>query len=119
MAPGKPGVDGAKPGIAMFNEPKAGTTYRREYHPGKAEDMGTVVAVGMSVKLPQGPLFQNCVHIREWSPLKKGEIENKYYCVGIGGMVLMQEGAEQLKLVTFKKSFESDSLPTWRTASAR
>jgi hypothetical protein len=113
------GVEGAKPGILMFGDPKPATTYRREYHPGRAEDMATVVAVGIRVRLPQGPLFQNCVHMREWSPLKKGEIENKYYCVGIGAMVLMQEGADRLKLVTFKKSLESESLPTWRTASAR
>ena len=34
------GVDGAKPGILMLSNPKAGDTYRQEYHPGKAEDFG-------------------------------------------------------------------------------
>ena len=67
------GVDGAKPGILMFNEPKIGASYRREYHAGRAEDRGTVIAVGMSVTVPQGPFFQNCVHIREWSPLKEAK----------------------------------------------
>jgi hypothetical protein len=113
------GVDGAKPGILMFNEPKVGASYRREYHPGKAEDMGIVIAVGVSVTVPQGPSFQNCVHIREWSPLKKGNIEHKYFCVGIGVMVLKEEERSNLKLVTFKKGLESQSVPISRTASVR
>jgi len=98
------GVDGAKPGILMLNNPKPGATYRQEYYPsGKVEDMGTVVAVGISVRLPQGPFFQNCVHIREWNPLKKDYIEHKYHCVGVGTIALKIQGAERLKLVTFSK----------------
>ena len=40
------GLDGAKPGIVMLNNPRTGDTYHQEYYPGRAEDMGTVVAVG-------------------------------------------------------------------------
>jgi hypothetical protein len=111
------GVDGAKPGILMLHDPKPGATYRREYLPGKAEDMGTVVAVGISVRIPQGPLFQNCVHLREWSPLEKGDIENKYYCAGIAGMVLTEEPAIRFKLVSFKKGAQEE--PRWRSALTR
>jgi hypothetical protein len=110
------GVDGAKPGILMLNEPTPGASYRREYHPGRAEDVATVIAVGTSVTVPQGPLFQNCVHIRERSPLKKGEVENKYYCVGIGTMVLKEDRADRFGLVTFRKGAEMP--PNRRFAAA-
>ena len=64
------GVDGALPGIVMLSNPKAGDTYRQEYYPGKAEDMGTVVAVGKKVTVPQGA-FEDCVQIRDWSRIKE------------------------------------------------
>jgi hypothetical protein len=98
------GVGGAKPGILMLNDPKVGDTYRQEFHPGKAEDMGTVVAVGMSLTLPRGGSFENCVEIRDWSRIKK-ESEHKYYCVGIGLMVLEKSSDEQLKLVSFSTNY--------------
>jgi hypothetical protein len=98
------GVDGAKPGILMLNDPKPGDTYRQEYYPGKAEDMRTVVAVGKRVTIPQGPFFENCVQIRDSNRLKESPgIEHKYYCVGVGVMVLEEKGVERLQLVTLWK----------------
>jgi hypothetical protein len=96
------GVDGAKPGILMLSDPKPGDAYSQECYPGKAEDRAIVIAVGMSVRIPGGPFFQNCVHIRGWTPLES-EIEDKYYCVGVGLLVLEKAGSERLKLVTFRK----------------
>ena len=97
------GVDGAKPGILMLGDPKPGDMYRQECYPGKAEDMARVIAVGTSVRVPRGPFFQNCVHIRGWAPLDESEIEDKYYCVGVGQLVVEKMGAERLRLVTFRK----------------
>jgi hypothetical protein len=112
------GVNGAKPGILMLNEPKVGVSYRRDYYRGKAEDVGTVIAVGVGVMVPQGPLFQNCVLVREWSALKRESIEHKYSCVGIGTMVLQREkGANTLRIVSFKQGVDSHSVPTPRMAS--
>ena len=65
------GVDGAKPGIVMLSNPRAGDTYRQEYYPGTAEDMGTVVAVGKRISIPRGASFEDCVKIRDWSRVKK------------------------------------------------
>jgi hypothetical protein len=96
----KAGVDGAKPGILMLNDPRVGDTYRQEYQRGKAEDMGTVVAVGKRLAIPQGAFFEDCVQIRDWSRIKS-ESEDKYHCVGVGVMVLEEKGAERLKLVSF------------------
>jgi hypothetical protein len=92
------GVDGAKPGILMLANPKVGDTYRQEYYPGKAEDMGTVVAVGKKVVVPQG-VFEDCVQIRDWSRIKEGDTEHKYYCAG-AGMVLEEEESHRLELIT-------------------
>jgi hypothetical protein len=92
------GVDGGKPGIVMLGEPKPGDTYRQEYLPGKAEDMGTVVAVGKRVTVPQAT-YEDCVQIRDWSQIKEGESEHKYFCAG-AGLVLEEEGEDRLELVS-------------------
>ena len=91
------GVDGAQPGIVMLSNPKVGDTYRQEYYAGKAEDMGTVVAVGKKVTVRQGA-FEDCVQIRDWSCIGDGS-EHKYFCAG-AGLVLEGEGAERLELVS-------------------
>lgn len=99
------GIDGAKPGIKMLNDPKAGLIYHHEYYPGRVEDFATVVAVGIGVSLPRGPYFENCVHIREWSALDENYIKNEYSCVGVGAAVLKEQDAERVKLVTFKRGW--------------
>jgi hypothetical protein len=94
------GVDGGKPGILMLANPKVGDTYRQEYYPGKAEDMGTVVAVGKRVTVPHGT-FEDCVQIRDWSRIESGS-EHKYFCAGVG-LALEEESAGRLELVTLSK----------------
>lgn len=93
------GLEGAKPGIIMLNDPKVGDTYRQEYLAGKAEDMGTVVAVRKKVTVPHGT-FDDCVQIQDWSRIKESETEYKCYCSGVGYMVLEEEGPEKLELVS-------------------
>jgi hypothetical protein len=60
--------------------------------------MGTVVAVGKKVVVPQG-VFEDCVQIRDWSRIKEGDAEHKYYCAG-AGMVLEEEESHRLELIT-------------------
>jgi hypothetical protein len=96
------GVDGGKPGIAMLKEPKVGDTYRQEYLPGKAEDMGTVVAVRTKVSTRQGT-FEDCVQIRDWSRIKESDTQYKYFCSEVGFMVLEEEGSERLELLSAEK----------------
>src|SRR5262245_9035685 len=64
------GVDGAKPGIIMPANPKAGLTYQQEHAKGKAEDMGTIIATGKQVKVPYGTL-DDCVQTRDWSRIER------------------------------------------------
>ena len=91
------GIDGAKPGIIMLKDPKVGDVYRQEYYKGRAEDMGTVVALGKKISVPHGT-YENCVQIRDWSPLESGS-EYKYYCPGVGFLVL-----EEPALLGMKKT---------------
>jgi hypothetical protein len=89
------GVDGAKPGIIMRANPQVGDSYRQEFYPGQAEDMGTVVAIGQTVTVPHGTL-ENCVQIRDTSPLDP-IAEFKYFCPDVGFLALEEvvgRGAE-------------------------
>jgi hypothetical protein len=77
------GVDGAKPGIVMLNEPLVGLTYRQEFYKGQAEDMGTVIALNRTVRISSGT-FRGCLQTRDWSIIDKTVNEYKYYCPQIG-----------------------------------
>jgi hypothetical protein len=94
------GVDGAKPGVIMWGQPKTGEPYRQEYYAGKAEDMAQVVSLATS---PSGIAF---LVTREWSPLEPGIAEQKYYVAGIGQVAEMTvEGGEgRMELVKIATS---------------
>jgi len=77
------GVNGAKPGIVMLNEPIVGLTYRQEYYKGEAEDMGTVIALNRTVSTAAGT-FRGCLQTRDWSLIDKTVNEYKYYCPQVG-----------------------------------
>ena len=83
------GVDDAKPGIIMLNNPQIGNSYRQEYYKGQAEDMGEIVALGIKITVPYGT-FENCLQTRDWSALEKSQGEFKYYCPDVG-LVVMEE----------------------------
>ena len=85
------GINGAKPGIVMLNQPVVGVTYRQEYHRGQAEDMATVVALNRTVSVGSGT-FHGCVQTRDWSLIDRTLNEYKYYCPGVG-YVALQEAA--------------------------
>lgn len=81
------GVNGAKPGIAMFADPKVGESYRQEYAKGNAEDMGTVVSLNEKVVVPHGT-YDGCLKIRDWSVIDKSANEHKYYCPQVGFLTM-------------------------------
>ena len=97
------GVDGARPGIIMFKDPKPGITYRQEYYKGKAEDMGTVIAVGKKVTTPYGS-FDDCLQTRDWSLIDKTINEYKYYCPNVAFMTVAESatpsGGEKTELAS-------------------
>ncbi len=47
-------MDGAKPSILIKGNPEVRVTYRKEYYPGEAADMGKVVSLDESATVPYG-----------------------------------------------------------------
>jgi len=94
------GVDGAEPGIIMEANPKKGDKYRQELAPDVAEDMAQVIGFEDSFCVPYG-CFEDVLVTKEWSPLDKGTVENKYYAQGVGFLsaVMVKGGDEQTELV--------------------
>lgn len=84
------GVNGALPGIVMIGEPHVGDAYRQEYLEGEAEDMGEVLSLDKTVKLPDGTVFENCIKTKDWNPNESWIVEYKYYAPGTG-VVLEEE----------------------------
>ena len=98
------GYYGAQPGIVMKANPKVGDVYRQEYYPNEAEDMGEVVALGVSIKVKYGA-FSDCLQTKDINPLEPGDEEYKYYCPEVGGVVYEVgiEDGEFQQLIDIKK----------------
>ncbi len=94
------GVDGALPGIIMWADPAAhiGESYRQEYLPGQAEDMGQVLSVGESVTVPFGS-FDGVLKTLDTTALEPGVQEHKYYAPGIGVIKEMDVGSGETMLL--------------------
>jgi hypothetical protein len=108
------GKDCAKPGILMEADPKVGDSYREEYYAGEAEDEADVVSLTEVVEVPYNTndaatgTYSNCLKTKNYTDLEPGNVENKWYCAGIGE-VRSQEvktvgtgKAEELVSVTHK-----------------
>ena len=74
--------NGNPPGLFMPGAPTVGQTFNQEQIPGVAEAQSKVVAVDQSVTSASGT-FTGCVQTED-SDLLDGEIEQKYYCPGVG-----------------------------------
>lgn len=83
------GQDDAEAGIIMLAEPLPGLFYRQEYLEGEAEDMARVLRMNASVATVLGD-FGDCLKTKEWTGLAPGHVEHKYYCPGLG-LVLVEE----------------------------
>jgi hypothetical protein len=94
------GVNGAEPGIVMEANPKKGDKYQQEFAAGVAEDMAQVIGFVDSFCVSYG-CFNNVLVTKEWTPLEKGVVENKYYAKGVGFIYseMVKGGDETLELV--------------------
>ena len=77
------GVKGARFGLMMPRQLKQGLRYYQEQAPGVGMDRAEVVSMGERVNTPAG-VFENCIRIRETSPLEKGMSDHKWYAPGVG-----------------------------------
>jgi hypothetical protein len=100
------GVNGAEPGIIMLADPQPGDTYQQEFDAGNAEDVGKVLRLNATVDIGFGA-FDSCLVTKEWSPLEKGAVEQKFYCPTGGGLLLNTE----LKGKTLRVEYIGNSLP--------
>jgi len=98
------GVNGAAPGIVMLADPKKGNRYQQESAPDIAEDMAQVIGFEDSLCVSYG-CFENVLVTKEWSPLEKGVVENKYYAEGVGFIFgdMVKGGDEQSELVRVRR----------------
>lgn len=80
------GVDGAKPGIFVKNNPVAGDSYLQECWDGEAEDTVDVLSTTATVKTVLGE-FKNCLKTYDYNPNDPESREHKYYCTtSVGGL---------------------------------
>jgi len=93
----KAGVDGAMPGIIVPANPKQGTCYRQEYYEGEAEDMGKVMRLNANVSVMDQD-YEDCLAMKEFTPLAPGDIEHKYYAPDVG-LVFIEELKEKTVVV--------------------
>jgi len=98
------GVNGAEPGIIMEANPKKGDKYQQEFAQDVAEDMAQVIGIEDSFCVHYG-CFEDVLVTKEWSPLEKGVVENKYYAKGVGFLsaVMVKGGDEHTELVRVRQ----------------
>jgi hypothetical protein len=83
------GKDGARAGLIMPGQPRAGMKYYQEVAPGVAMDRAEVLGFDAACKTPAGT-FANCLRTKEiaaldfWSALMFWDAEEKIYAPGIG-----------------------------------
>jgi hypothetical protein len=94
------GVNGAEPGLIMEANPKKGDKYQQEFAADVAEDMAQVIGFKDSFCVRYG-CFEDVLVTKEWTPLEKGVVENKYYAPGVGFIFseMVKGGDEQSELV--------------------
>jgi hypothetical protein len=77
------GVKGAKFGMMMPGQPKAGTRFYQEQAPGVGMDRIEIKSMTEKITVPAGT-FENCILIEETTPLEKGAKDHKWYAKGVG-----------------------------------
>ena len=95
------GVGGAKPGIIMPADPRAGDSYRQEYYPpGEALDEARVLGLRAAPRVPYRA-FKNALVTSEFSPLEP-QTEEKYYVRGVGEILerVVKGHHEEFELVS-------------------
>ena len=85
------GEDDAEAGIVVLGNPIEGLAYQQEYLEDEAEDMGKVLKLAVTVELESFGPFTDCLKTKEWTPLERGHVENKFYCPTGGGLMLIKE----------------------------
>jgi hypothetical protein len=78
------GEDGALPGIILPADPGPGDCNQQEYYEDEAEDAGKVLKVNDTCEDLYGNESEDCMVMKEWTPLEPGNVEHKLYYPGVG-----------------------------------
>jgi hypothetical protein len=76
------GVNGARFGLMIPNQPKIGDRFYLEVAPKVAMDRAEIVSLSEVVQVPAGT-FKNCLRTKESSAIEMGS-ESKWYAPGVG-----------------------------------
>jgi hypothetical protein len=96
------GVKGAQPGIIMPATPTVGDRYRQEFYRGHAEDIGEVLTLAESARVPTGS-YTSVLKTKDTTPLEPDVLEHKYYARGVGPVLTIDVagGGSRDELVRF------------------
>ena len=84
------GVDGGVPGIIMEAHPAVGDFYRQEFLLKDAEDLAEVSSLDESVTLTNNnTTYDHCLKTTETSPLEPDALENKFYALDVGNVLVV------------------------------
>jgi hypothetical protein len=99
------GTDGARAGIFMPADPKAGQTFQQEHYRGHAEDHFRVIDLRATITVPFGTYRRRALMTQEWTPLEPGVRDGKWYARGVGQVAerSLKGGSEFLELVSFTR----------------
>jgi len=89
------GIDGAAPGIVMKAVPKVGDSYDQELAPGVAEDAATVLSVDAGVTV-KASAYTGVLKTEDINRLDPGQVEHKYYARGVGNILTMKVGGDDV-----------------------
>jgi hypothetical protein len=100
------GVDDALPGIILPADPRQGDCYQQEYYEDEAEDAGKVLKVNETCEVPfdnESEESEECMVMKEWTPLEPGNVEHKIYYPGVGLVHIkeLKEKTVEVDLVSF------------------
>jgi hypothetical protein len=84
------GDEGAASGVVMPAVPIIGTWYQQELLEGVAEDRAKVLRLNAEVSIDLGT-YARCLRTKEYTPLVRGDIEQKNYCPEGGGLLAIDE----------------------------
>jgi hypothetical protein len=102
----------AAAGIIMLAEPEVGLAYQQEFYEGEAEDFAKVVKTDDAVSLQFSESdYEGCLKTKEWTPLERGAVENKFYCPPFGEVLVTELKGKTLRVELIGDSLDDVPLP--------
>ena len=101
-------MNGGLPGIVMEANPQVGDLYRQVFLRRVAEDMAEVLSLDGFADVPYGT-FEDCVVTKDFTPLERKLVENKWYARGIGFVksIMVTGGNDTSELVSVNRKREN------------